>query len=49
MLRCYTFVILLYGTEAATLTKAMTKKLYAFEMQLYRRMLTISYISTSNP
>ena len=44
MLRCYIFTILLYGIEAATLTKAMMKKIEAFEMWLYRRILRISYV-----
>ena len=44
MLRCYIFTIPLYGIEAATLTKAMIKKIEAFEMWLYRRILRISYV-----
>lgn len=38
-LRCHVFSILLYGVEAWTLTEATTKKLEAFEMWLYRRIL----------
>ena len=44
LLGCYIFTILLYGIEAATLTKAMMKKIEAFEMWPYRRILRISYV-----
>lgn len=44
MLRCYIFTTLLYGIEAATLTKIMMRKINAFEMWLYRRILRISYV-----
>ena len=43
VLRCYVFSILYYGIEAWTLTEAMCKKLEAFEMWTYRRMLKISW------
>ncbi|KAJ2952534.1 hypothetical protein O0L34_g6852 [Tuta absoluta] len=41
--RCYVFSILLYGSEAWTLTEAMAKRIQAFEMWVYRRMLRISW------
>lgn len=43
LLRCYVFSVLLYGVETWTLTEASCKKLEAFEMWLYRRMLRISW------
>lgn len=43
LLKCYVFSVLLYGVEAWTLTEATTKKLRAFELWLYRRMLRISW------
>jgi Reverse transcriptase (RNA-dependent DNA polymerase) len=42
-LRCYVFSVLLYGVESWTLTEATTKKLEAFEMWLYRRILKIPW------
>ncbi|CAG9832895.1 unnamed protein product [Diabrotica balteata] len=42
-LRCYVFSVLLYGAEAWTLTDTTIKKLEAFKMWLYRRMLRISW------
>lgn len=44
VLRCYIFSILLYGAESWTLTKATSKKLEAFEMWAYRRILRISWV-----
>ena len=44
LLRCYVFSVLLYGVESWTLTEASTKKLQAFEMWLYRRILKIPWI-----
>jgi len=44
VLKCYVFSVLLYGVEAWTLTEATTKKLTAFEMWLYRRILRISWM-----
>ncbi|CAH2267750.1 jg15167 [Pararge aegeria aegeria] len=41
--RCYVFSVLLYGVEAWTLTETMSRKLEAFEMWVYRRMLKISW------
>ena len=43
LLRCYVFSILFYGVESWTLTEASTKKLEAFEMWLYRRVLRIPW------
>lgn len=44
LLRCYIFSILLYGVESWTLTEATTKKLEAFELWTYRRILKISWM-----
>lgn len=44
LLRCYVFSILLYGVESWTVTDASSKKLEAFEMWLYRRILRISWV-----
>ena len=46
-LKCYIWPILLYGVETWTLTTT-TKKLQAFEMWLYRRMLRISWMDRIN-
>lgn len=43
MLRCYVFPILLYGVESWTLNEDMCRKLEAFEMWLYRRILRIPW------
>lgn len=43
LLRCYVFSILLYGAETWTLKKETIKKLEAFELWLYRRILRISW------
>ncbi|KAI5746880.1 hypothetical protein M8J77_008501 [Diaphorina citri] len=43
LLKCYVFSVLLYGVEAWTLNKASEKRLQAFEMWTYRRMLRISW------
>lgn len=43
LLRCYIFSILLYGTESWTLNENTSKKIEAFEMRLYRRMMRISW------
>lgn len=44
VLKCYVFSILLYGAESWTLTETMCKRLEAFEMWTYRRMLRISWV-----
>ena len=44
IVRCYIFPVLLYGVEAWTLTQAAEKKIEAFEMWIYRRILKISYV-----
>ena len=44
LLRCYVFSILFYGMEAWTLTETMCKRIEAFEMWAYRRMLRISWM-----
>lgn len=43
LIKCYVFPVLLYGAEAWTLTEALMKRLEAFEMWVYRRILRISY------
>ena len=43
ILRCYVFSVLLYGVESWTLTEASLRKLEAFEMWCYRRMLRIEW------
>src|SRR6267154_1392335 len=43
ILNCYVFSILSYGCESWTWNKAIRKKVIAFEMWCYRRMLTISW------
>lgn len=42
-LLCYVFSVLLYGVESWTLTEATSKRLEAFEMWLYRRILRVSW------
>uniref|UniRef100_A0A8D9AUB6 Uncharacterized protein n=1 Tax=Cacopsylla melanoneura TaxID=428564 RepID=A0A8D9AUB6_9HEMI len=44
LLRCYIFSILLYGVKSWTLTEATQKRIEAFEMWLYRRILRISWV-----
>lgn len=43
LLKCYVFSVLMYGVEAWTLTDAACKRLEAFELWCYRRMLRISW------
>jgi len=43
ILNCYVFSVLNYGCESWTWNKAMCRKVNAFEMWCYRRMLKISY------
>lgn len=44
LVRCYVFLVLLYGVEAWTLKKANTNKLEAFEMWACRRILKIPWV-----
>lgn len=44
MVRCYIFSVLLYGCESWTLDISLEKKLDAFEMYIYRRILRISWV-----
>lgn len=44
IVRCYIYSTLLYGVEAWTLSEAMERKLQAFEMWIFRRILRISWI-----
>ena len=44
ILNCYVFSILNYGCESWTWNEAMRKKIDAFEMWCYRRMLRISWM-----
>ncbi|KAL3268742.1 hypothetical protein HHI36_007844 [Cryptolaemus montrouzieri] len=41
--KCYIFSILLYGVEAWTMTERLMKKLEAFELWVYRRILRIPW------
>jgi hypothetical protein len=43
LLKCYVFPVLLYGMEAWTMTATLMKKVEAFEMWAYRRILRISW------
>ncbi|KAL0860165.1 hypothetical protein ABMA27_010472 [Loxostege sticticalis] len=43
IVRCPVFSVLLYGVETWTLTQHITKKLEAFEMWVYRRILKIPW------
>lgn len=43
MLRCYIWPILLYGCEAWTIKEDLRKRVEAFEMWAYRRMLRIGW------
>lgn len=43
LLPCYVFSGLLYGVEARALTDAMCRRLAAFEMRAYRRVLEIPW------
>src|SRR6188508_2447654 len=43
ILNCYVFSLLNYGCESWTWNKAMCKKVNAFEMWCYRRLLKISW------
>ena len=43
-LRCFVWSRLLYGTEAWTLSADSRRKLEAFELWCYRKMLRISYV-----
>lgn len=45
VLRCYVFSTLLYGVEAWTLTETTQRRVEAFEMWCYRRMLRIPWTS----
>lgn len=42
MVRCYVLSVMLYGVEAWTMTDTLMRKLEAFEMWVYRRILRIS-------
>ena len=41
--KCYVWLTLLYGAEMWTITKTLTKRIDAFEMWMYRQMLSISW------
>jgi hypothetical protein len=43
LMRCYVLSVLFYGMESWTLKKIDTKKLEAFELWMYRRILRISW------
>ena len=42
-MQCYVWSTLLYGAETWTISKRMEKKINAFEMWVYRRMLRIQW------
>uniref|UniRef100_A0A8D8SN59 Craniofacial development protein 2 n=1 Tax=Cacopsylla melanoneura TaxID=428564 RepID=A0A8D8SN59_9HEMI len=44
LVRCYIFSILLYGVESWTVTATLLKKIEAFEMWVYRRLLKVSWV-----
>jgi hypothetical protein len=44
LLRCYVFSVLYYGVESWTITDAMERRLAAFEMWVYRRILRVSWM-----
>lgn len=44
IVKCYVYSVLLYGVEVWTLTQASEKKIDAFEMWIYRRLMTISWV-----
>lgn len=44
MVKCYVFPILLYGMEAWTLTEETMRRINAFELWLYRRILRIPWV-----
>ena len=41
---CYVFPVLMYGMEAWTLTRVIEKKIDAFQMWIYRRLLKIYWV-----
>ena len=43
IVKCYIWATFLYGSETWTLTKSVAKKINAFEMWIYRRMLRIPW------
>lgn len=43
LLRCYIFPVLLYGCESWTIDATTEKRIDAFEMYAYRRMLRVSW------
>lgn len=43
MIKCYVFLVFLYGVESWTLTEDTLKCIKSFEMWIYRRMLRISW------
>ena len=43
LVKCYVWSTLLYGCETWTLSQQIMKKLQAFEMWIYRKMLKISW------
>jgi hypothetical protein len=44
LVRCYVFSVLFYGVESWTLTENTLKRLEAFEMWVYRRMLRVPWV-----
>uniref|UniRef100_A0A8D8S265 Reverse transcriptase domain-containing protein n=1 Tax=Cacopsylla melanoneura TaxID=428564 RepID=A0A8D8S265_9HEMI len=48
LLKCYVYSVLLYGVETWTMKNETEKKLEAFELWLYRRMLRRSWTQRVN-
>ncbi|CAG9838969.1 unnamed protein product [Diabrotica balteata] len=45
IIKCYVFSTLLYGVEAWPMTEAKQKRIQAFELWCYHKMLRISYMT----
>ena len=43
IVKCYVWATFMYGSETWTITKSIAKKINAFEMWIYRRMLRIPW------
>ncbi|KAF6214379.1 hypothetical protein GE061_009119 [Apolygus lucorum] len=44
IVRCYVYPVLLYGAESWTLSEDAERRIQAFEMWVYRRLLRISWV-----
>ena len=45
IVKCYIWATFLYGSETWTITKIIAKKINAFELCIYRRMLRVPWIA----